>query len=594
MRLILLVAALGALVISALLALVFGFGAQAAVAHLGQVAYFEYYPDGPQLLALSAAHGELALLRGGIWAVAGGSALVSVALLRMDAFRGEFRLLGQEMAQVRLALKRTLVRLTKRERALGATVLVSLLALQLGWLLTDSLSPDELVSYDAFVHQGPVAITSFYPIPNNHVLYNLLCWPLKLLLPGQVRLIMRLPSLLTATLGVGLGYLLLTHFRGFRVATLATALFGLSTVSLTYAASGRGYFLQLTCLLAAFFAVFCLVTHRPCRRLAWATFILSCTAGLYAVPTFAVPLLALAAGLLVAGARSGASRRALLAQTGAALAAIGLLTALLYYPVGCISGWQRLLANRYLEAHSLAAFLASGKAYLYETAGLLYGPPRGALLLWAAVALGTPALLARPGVGPDTRWLAGLCWALLVLPAPVMLARQFYIPARVLLFTTYFLYVLLALAADWAWRHQSPRGLKPVVGGLLLGIFVVKLAAIKAQVPVLLRSRARAQEVTRAYNWLSHQPGGPVFVGTSYHGLLFYHLSLLAHRPLPLLYTPTGPIRYVVWGKEQAANRPIWAKNLPLQPGYADEMVIIYRLPAAIQAPRPVRAHLPN
>ncbi|UOQ96011.1 hypothetical protein MUN81_12135 [Hymenobacter sp. 5317J-9] len=581
MRLILLVAALGALAISALLALIYGFGASAAVAHLGQVAYFEYYPDGPQYLAVPASDGALGLLRGGIWTVIAGSATASVLMLRKAAFRAEGRYLKQEAGHAYQALRCTITQLPRAQRALGAAVLLGLLGLQLGWLLTDSLSPDELVSYDAFVHQGPVAITSFYPIPNNHLFYNLLCWPLKLLLPGQARLIMRLPSLLAATLGTGMGYLLLTHYRGFRVATLATALFGLSTVSLTYAASGRGYFLQLTCLLAAFFAVYCLVTQGGCRRLAWATFILGSTAGLYTVPTFALPLLALAAGLLVASARAAASQRELITQTGAAFLTIGLLTALLYFPVGCISGWTRLLANRYLQAHSLAAFLISSKAYLYEAAGLLYGPPRGALLLWAALTLGTPAVLARAEVGPRARWLAGLCWALVLVPVPLMLARQFYIPARVLLFTTYFLYVLLALAADWAWRQQARRWLSLVATGAIMVIFAVKLMAIVAQVPVLLRSRARAQEVARAYTWLSRQPAGPVFVGASYHGLLFYHLGLLEHRSLPLHYAPRGPMRYVVWGKDQPNSLPEWAKSLPLQPGYSDEMVFIYRLPSA-------------
>jgi hypothetical protein len=592
MRLIVLVAALGLVAASGMLALIYLPASYAQVARLSHVAYFEYYPDGPVYLTLSVTAQGFAGLRMSILALLVVSTIISALLLRQRVFRGEARKLFREWRGAIAALKGTLQALTRTQLIMGAALLGVLGSLQLFQLLADPLSPDELVSYDAFVHQGAVAITGFYPIPNNHVFYNLLCGLLKPVLPGHVRAIMRLPSFLVGTLGLAMSYALLTHFRSFRVATLVTALFGLSPIAIAYAASGRGYFVQLVCLQLAFFAVLTLATRRRGRRVAWVVFVLCCVAGLYTIPTFALPTAALLLVLAAAGVALPAQRKRLfLLQLSAATATVGLLTALLYWPVGCISGWPRLLGNRYLAPHSWAEFLHTARAYLYETAGLLYGQPRAALLLWAGAVAITPWRLLRQRGPAQLRWLAGASWVLVALPLLLMAARQLFIPARVLLFTTYFLYLLLALGAEYAWRRWRARGARLLLAGAIGVAFGAKLWEIGRLVPVVLRSRDRTERALQAYRWVRRQPPGAVFMGASYHGLLFYHWGLLAGRPLPMHYRPTlaDGFRYIVWSREQPTGRPELAKNQPLRVAYRDEMVTIFTVPRLPIEPAHIR-----
>lgn len=163
--------------------------------------------------------------------------------------------MGQQARQAGAALVRTGRRLSGPERLVAGALLLLVLGLRLFWFVNDTLSPDETLSYDTFVQEGRLAVTSFYPLPNNHVFSNFLAWLLTQLLPSQdVRLVMRLPSLLASTAGTTLSLALLTHWRSFRVAALATALFSLAPAALTYAVAGRGYAVQLLCVQLAFFA----------------------------------------------------------------------------------------------------------------------------------------------------------------------------------------------------------------------------------------------------------------------------------------------------------------------------------------------------
>ena len=105
-----------------------------------------------------------------------------------------------------------------------STGLVTVLLAVRGWyLLNYPLGTDEVASYNYFVREGLVAITSYYPIPNNHIFYNLLAWPLAQagLSP---RLVMRLPTLLLGTFGTIAGYVLLARLTGLRLATLIMGL----------------------------------------------------------------------------------------------------------------------------------------------------------------------------------------------------------------------------------------------------------------------------------------------------------------------------------------------------------------------------------
>ena len=576
MRFLWLVAALGLMLASAYIVGIFGFTPFAEVQRLGQVAYFEYAPDGPSYLELALTPARYAALRLGSTALLAGSAWACAGLLRKPLYRREVRHLQHEIGSAIGALRRVVGELSLAEKALGAALLVLMLGLQLFWLLNDSLSPDEIGSYDAFVHEGAAAVASFYPIPNNHVGYNMLSWALAQVLPAQVRLIMRLPSLLVATAGSALSGVLLTRRCNFRVAALVTALFGLTKLTIVYATAGRGYYLQFVCIQLAFFAAVEMLLQGHCRRLAWLVFIGSSVVGLYAIPTFALPLAGLLLALL-AGSWRPNYRRGFLAQVLLAAAIIGAITLLLYAPVGCVSGWTRLLGNRYVAAQSAAAFWGTAKAYTYETTAMLLGSVRPALLLAGALLASAPLVLRRVPLPAAVRGLGWGSWLLVVVPLAYMLARQVFVPARALMYTTFFVYLLAALGADvvaarWgrkpaAWLPMLLLALLPCYGLVRFGL----------DLPVVFQSRATEATALRAYQWFRNQPPGPVFIQASYYAIMFHHYGLLDGRALTLDARRVAGKRYpyVIRAIDVPPSLPATGTP-PYRASYRDAMVVIY------------------
>lgn len=577
-RFLLLLGTLGLLAASLYVAALFGSTPYAAVARLSRVAYYEYAPDGPSLLRLTLTPARYAALRAGSVALLMSSTIAALGLLWQREVRWELDGLKQECYAAGAGLVRAVRGRSKAELVGASALLLLLFGGQLVWLLNDPLSPDEIGSFDAFVHEGPAAIASFYPIPNNHVGYNLLSWLLSELLPGRVRLIMRLPSLLVAAGGAAFSYALLTRQCSFRVATWTTALFGFTKLAVLYAAAGRGYYLQLACLQVAFFSVLELLCGGRCPRLAWVGLIGTSAVGSYAIPTFALPLASL---LLVLAAGAGGwaeDRRRGWGQVLLAGTIIGAILAVLYSPVGCVSGWGRLLGNRYVAAQGGSNFWQSVPAYLYETTGMLLGSVRPWLVAGAALLSLVPLVLLREQVRAKWRWVGWLSWTLVVLPAGFMLLWQVFIPARVLMYATYFFYLLLALGVEGAASRWPGRALAvwwPQL--LLLALPLWRTAAFIAELPALFRSRDQLMAVERAYHWLERQPPGPVYIRAPLHAIMFHHYALLEGRRLTLDAHPSAGVRYSYVVRD---HTPVTLKSgeptSPARAAYRDAMVVIY------------------
>ncbi|WP_460502852.1 hypothetical protein, partial [Hymenobacter agri] len=467
-------------------------------------------------------------------------------------------------------------------QGIAAGLVLLLVAARSWYLLQYPLSTDEVGSYDFFVAHGPLAIGSYYPIPNNHIFYNLLAWPgFAAGLPPY--LVMRLPTLLLGTGGTVISYLLLARATGLRMATLVIGLVGLGPLWVYYGAVGRGYFLQLSLLQLGFFAVLELL--RPAsgyRQLAWAVFVGSSILGLYTIPTYAYPLVAFGLALAV-----GLGRQHRTSELAWATLLIGLITVLLYAPVGAVSGWHRLVGNRYVAARTAAHFWPSFRAVLYEMAAELFGPPvRISGPAWLALALLGGAAARRLIPDGPRRQTALVAWALLATPLLLMAVQRVFVPTRALLYLTLAGYLLPALLASPGWRRAARklhlgRLQWPLIIGLILSIGGFRLYRNQ---PQLRYSRHEAALLQQAYQWLSTRPQpstGPtkVWLHAPLQALFFAHYNQLAEGPRPLLTTgnaswPDGKYDFIVLDNRQP--------GLPAAPpaGYAqayhDQFTTIY------------------
>ena len=555
---------------------------------LAKLSKLEYHEDGYRQLPLALTATRLLGLR-----LALGAAVVIGLGGWLAIGRRAAQSIGPQLQRAIGQLRRSWQRLPARIQS-GALLLLGLvLAARLYHVVAYPLSTDEIASFDYFVHRGPRVIFSYYPIPNNHLLYNLLAWPLSLTQLSPL-LVMRLPTYVLGAISLTLTLGLLGRVAGWRRALIVTALTGLAPLSVYYGAVGRGYGLQLGMVQLGFFAVLELL--RPAsgyRQLAWATLMLSSVAGLLLVPSYAYPLAALLLGL--AGGLCRDRNWPTLGSLALAALAIGLVTLLLYSPIGAVSGWDRLLANRYVAGRAGPQFWAGFRPRLYEVAVELFGQSvRISGPLWLAIALLGGVISGHMAPG-ERRQAALLAWLLVALPIGLLVAQRVFPLARVLLYVPWAAGVWLllglprlkstGLARQWA----MPIALVSLVG--------LNLDSLSRRKPELRGSQRETRLVQQAFTWLRYvaRPGTPapvVGLQAPIHELFFAHYLLLQPRPALRLvsYRTQQPDRrydYIILTHAAAA-----AGSRVLSPyiaSYSDTLVTIYTNPTPRQ--QPARVH---
>lgn len=558
------------LISSGFLLSIFGFTSYEQVQALSQVTYHE---GGYKHLVLAVTPASYQLLRVGLLAVAGVSTCLLLALRRFqkDAFRQDILQLQNEVRRAVSALVRTARRLSKLERAIFAGLLTLILAVRVWYLVAYVLNTDEVASYDYFVRQGPLGISSFYPIPNNHLLFNFICWPLSLL-SDNVRVVMRIPTFVAAAVGTILGYLLLARSGGFWAATLATGLFSLSPLGLYYAVAGRGYFLQITLLLLAFSATVALLQPRAYRRLGWLLFVGASILGFYTIPTFLYPFVSLSIGLLAGFAWQ---RRWLeLGQLILAGGVVGLVCALLYWPVICVSGFTQLVGNHYVAKMAATVFWRNYLGYLRHLADMLAGNGNlgmaagGGLMLLGPILI---RLLPRPA-----KIVGALAWLLLVVPLAMMAVQQVLVPARVLLYISYLGCILGSLLGICLLsRLRVPTKYQALLSLLIVvayGGYQFERQLAPHQVEV-----REEKQMEAAYAWLTSWGGQQILLAAPSYELFFYHYALQQNRSLLLHSTPVAnqPYDFVVQARG-SDPLPAWVQPPLYAAVYKNESVVIY------------------
>ncbi|RTQ45655.1 hypothetical protein EJV47_24510 [Hymenobacter gummosus] len=432
-------------------------------------------------------------------------------------------------------------RLPAGARRTALALLALLTLVRLYYLLHYPLYGDEVVSYQYFVRPGVLAATSFYPIPNNHILYSALCW-LSSQLSGNIYWTMRVPTFLLGTAGSAVVGLLLLRRVGYRAALLTTLLFGFFPYALFQSAVGRGYLLLALCGQLGFVAAVALLRGTARPRLAWAALVLSSLAGLYAMPTYLLLFASLfgALGLAALGRRDGPG---LLRLTLAGLLT-GLLTVLLYAPVLVVSGPAALFGNDYVSprpGHSV--FEALHYAQHIEGQLLGYGP----LGLWPTLALSLGWLALLRWWRPARPYRALVLAALLALWLPYLLlaVREVYPPTRVLSYRVFFLLLLGALLAELLLRW---RPLAPLRRRVLLSVGLpVLLWAGAGLVPFQRRAADEAQRNARveaAARWLRRQGAHRVLTDHGHYQVYLLHYSEAAGWRLRVDAAPAPGIGY--------------------------------------------------
>jgi hypothetical protein len=265
---------------------------------------------------------------------------------------------------------------------------------------------DERFTYLYFVQPGWLASLAYYPGPNNHILFTLLCNGTALLLDDPFRIMKGTALAVAGALPPVFWAAVRRHF-GAAPAWLATAACLASDKVFYYATQGRGYGLLTLWVTLAAYAAVQIGRGGADRRRPYAVLGVGCVLGFYTVPVFLYPFAGLALYLAVALVRRRAYRsmkRLLVTGVGA-----GAATGLLFLPVLLVNGPRALTGNAWVSRLLWPAFRDGFPGYLQGVAaGLWYGDGPGLAWLTAGVlvlALGMGLTRGVPATVRHWAWL---------------------------------------------------------------------------------------------------------------------------------------------------------------------------------------------
>jgi len=517
---------------------------------------------------------------------AAGFALVLSAAVAWRLGRRRFgRRLGAEVRAAARATKASWQALSPAERGVALALVVAIGAARTWFLLRYPFSADEAATCDYFVRSGPRVAAAFYALPNNHILYSLLSWPLVRGL-GPVAdpdLLLRLPGFGLGLMATALAYAGLARLTTWRVATLATGLFQLSPMTVQYAVVGRGYGLQAAGVQALFLAVLVLWRGRGFQRLGYAVFVAASLWGFYLVPTFLYPFLSLTGALLVALAMGGRAKLPHLVRLLTAGLGVAALAALLYLPVGLLSGWRALLHNPYVVPLSPSQFWGRFAGYyLWGTIAELWGRP-GVSIPGLLVLVGSAPLLWQKMAA--ARRAGVLAWSGLVAPVALLMVQQVYVPARALHYVLFF----AALAAALLLEAVVARcRIRPALAWLAVVAITSGYAGYRLSREALLMESGQHQisSYKRHSAWLSTRRARRVLADVNLRGLyLLYHYAYKTPHLLQVVagfYPQTPDAGYDYLLLSRGTGLPGWARQRGAQLVAADDDSRLYHLAAPI------------
>jgi hypothetical protein len=200
---------------------------------------------------------------------------------------------------------------------------------------------DETFSWLYFASQGIKVTATHYPVPNNHIFYNVCTSFWSTFIPDTI-LAMRATSL------IAFGLLLLTIYTylyqkvSFFVAFLSVVVVGLGFSQSVFAVQARGYML---CTLLIVIALFCLLEYLQNKKNGYLLmFMISCIMGFYTIPVFLYAMVAFCAYVCWEWMNKRQPTEILYVFFKVGVLIVGIVF-LLYLPVLVCSGKEALLGN---------------------------------------------------------------------------------------------------------------------------------------------------------------------------------------------------------------------------------------------------------
>lgn len=295
---------------------------------------------------------------------------------------------------------------------------------------------DEAWTYVHLTTNGPLVSATFYPAPNNHILFSLISNLTRYLPFVPPLLAFRISSIMITLLSLSLLWYALKKRSSEQTAGLIVALVSVLFMTMYYSYMGRGYALVTFFFILSAIAAAKLSSGKSAPHFA-ILYVLANVLGGYTMPSFIYATSSIACALLLF--RPGDFRR------WAKIHVIILFAWLvLYLPVFIVNGIGAITHNAWVQSIPFDAFLRKIGPFLYHALHEITGLPAG---LWCILLLASFLYLFW-----RKQWKM-LTGALILLAIPVLLMTwQSVIPfPRTLVWMTIVIPVVILMPFDKIW-----------------------------------------------------------------------------------------------------------------------------------------------
>lgn len=216
------------------------------------------------------------------------------ALLKL--YKNIFQKGIKELNRLYTLLRQDFNTLSKNQKWLLGFTLLAIAVHQVFMYQNIFLAMDEAFSWLFFTSQGASVILTHYPVPNNHLFYNLTTYFWHFFVSDNI-LALRLTSILSFWGLLVVVFAFFLHKSGFQIAYLTLLFVGLGFSQSVFSVQGRAYMFEALCNIIAFFALLMYLQNYHSLYL-W-LFGFTCVLGFWAVPVFLYAMLSFYAFLLL-------------------------------------------------------------------------------------------------------------------------------------------------------------------------------------------------------------------------------------------------------------------------------------------------------
>ena len=281
----------------------------------------------------------------------------------------------QELKNDLYKTRKVLTSLPPIQKLILLVVLTFYTSTQFYYLVKFPFTIDEAFSYVFFISKGFFVSASYYPGPNNHILFSELATFFNTIFHNPV-VSTRLTSLISSVITVILLFAYLQKKHGVVPAVLASVFFAYSSASLFFSVQGRGY---------ALINLFVLVTYMELHQALngkkgyWYLFTISSVLGFYTIPIFLYPFASFIAFALLAHIKE----RKVVVKLIIVSFLVILFVLLLYLPVLLLNGFNAITGNPWVTAKQ--NFFMQLPEYLISVCNYLWGTERYGIVITGSV-----------------------------------------------------------------------------------------------------------------------------------------------------------------------------------------------------------------